>query len=205
MPTFDAKLVIFDLDGTLLDSSHYAAKAIHQAFGNLIVDHPELSVPSVEAITGQIGKPMQEFYRGLLPPAKQGLWSELHQHAAAIEKSFLKGNQDFLFRGTRECLDALKAKRKVLAIASNCSWDYINAIAEAYQFKRWFDELQCIGEGRDTTKAQLVEDLVEKFAPDGCAIMIGDRIHDQEAARVSGIPFVGCRYGFAAANEWEGA
>lgn len=201
----EAELIIFDLDGTLLDSSGYASKAVHQAFDKLIAKHPEIPKPTVEEITGQIGCAMQEFYKGLLPAEHQVLWEELHAHASAIERDFLASGADFLFEGIRETLSELKFAGKILAVASNCSHDYLDAIAQAYDFDRWFTRLTCVGRGDDITKSMLVQELVERFAPDGKALMVGDRVHDYEAARIAGIPFIGCRYGFASSQEWVGA
>lgn len=202
-------IAVFDMDGTLLNSGDFGVIAITRAFESLIAAGrlPGLAVaPAATLIRAQIGKPPSEFYRALLPPQLQERAPELHGQATIHEQEFLRTGIGQLFDGTLDVLRALKQRGLKLALVSNCSQPYMDAVVEAFALDELLDFRDCVGDksipGRNKT-ALVGKALATLGASKG--IMAGDRYHDAEAAKANGLWFIGCTYGYGEAQEFEGA
>lgn len=195
--------VAFDMDGTLLNSGDFGARAIHLAFETLMAagDLPGLDAPPDEAaIRRQIGKPPYIFYAELLPQPLKHKAMDLHRAASAVEKAFLKDGSGRLFEGAREVLAELRASGHKLLLVSNCSQDYMDAVVETFALDELLHFRAAAGRSREFTKAgELQRGLETVGAKTG--VMVGDRIHDGEAAMACGLWFVGCTYGYGPAEE----
>lgn len=202
-------IAVFDMDGTLLNSGDFGVIAITRAFESLIGDGrlPGLGhAPEASLIRAQIGKPPSEFYRALLPAALQERAAELHKQATIHEQEFLRSGVGQLFDGALDVLQALKDRGLKLALVSNCSKPYMDAVVEAFALERLLDFRDCVGDksipGRNKT-ALVSRALATLDAAKG--IMAGDRYHDAEAAKANGLWFIGCTYGYGTPEEFKGA
>ena len=199
--------VAFDMDGTLLNSGDFGARAIRLAFEGMMAagELPGLDVPPTEdAIRHQIGKPPHVFYAELLPEPLKHKALDLHHAASANEKTFLKDGSGKLFDGAREVLAELKARGRKLLLVSNCSQDYIDAVCETFALDELLDFRAAAGRSPEVNKpGELRRGLDELGAKVG--VMVGDRIHDGEAAQANGLWFIGCTYGYGPREELAGA
>ena len=195
--------VAFDMDGTLLNSGDFGARAIRLAFTSMIAggELPGLATPPTQnAIRAQIGKPPHVFYAELLPDGLKHKALDLHHEASANEKTMLKEGSGKLFEGARDVLADLKSRGLKLLLVSNCSQDYIDAVSETFALDELFDFRAAAGRSPEVNKpGELQRGLNEVGARTG--IMVGDRIHDGEAAEACGLWFVACTYGYGPAEE----
>ncbi|MBX3459281.1 MAG: HAD family hydrolase [Planctomycetes bacterium] len=201
--------VVFDMDGTLLNSGDFGVVAITRAFESMIaqgrlpgVDAP----PPPQAIREQIGKPPAVFYRELLPDTFQHVHAELHHQTTLHEREFLTTGVGNLFEGTLEVLQALKASGLRLALVSNCSRPYMDCVVEVFGLDRWLEHRDCVGDksipGRN--KSALVGQALQAMGARR-GLMVGDRVHDAEAAQANGLWFVACTYGYGRDEEFASA
>lgn len=199
--------VAFDMDGTLLNSGDFGARAIQLAFESMINagDLPGMDAPpSEDAIRAQIGKPPYVFYAELLPEPLKHKAMDLHREASANEKAFLKDGSGKLFEGAREVLAGLKDRGLKLLLVSNCSQDYLDAVVDTFALDDLLDFRAAAGRSREVSKpGELQRGLTEVGATTG--LMVGDRIHDHEAAKACGLWFIGCTYGYGPHTELANA
>jgi phosphoglycolate phosphatase len=203
------EVAVFDMDGTLLNSGDFGVIAVTRAFESLIAAGrlPGLgNAPAAASIRAQIGKPPDVFYRALLPSSLQERAIELHQQTLAHEREFLKSGVGRLFDGALDVLHELKARRIKLALVSNCSRSYMDAVVEAFSLDALLDFRDCVGDkslpGRD--KSALVGNALDVLGVRR-GVMVGDRFHDADAAKANGLWFIGCRYGYGEEHEFNGA
>jgi phosphoglycolate phosphatase len=199
--------VAFDMDGTLLNSGDFGVRAILLAFDELI-DAGQLpgmtAPPSADAIRAQIGKPPPLFYEELLPADLKSKARVLHRIAGENERQALRDGTGRMFKGARDVLAGLRARGLKLLVVSNCSQDYMDAVVETFALDKLLDFHAAAGRDKAVNKTgELGRGLNELGVSRG--IMVGDRIHDGEAARANGLWFVGCTYGYGTREELAGA
>ena len=203
------QVICFDMDGTLLNSGVFGVKAITKAFETLMAAGrlPGLkAAPPPELIKAQIGKPPSVFYRELLPPALQERSHELHAQTTRNELAALADGSGGLFEGTLDVLANLKQAGLKLMLVSNCSQAYLDGVVNTFHLMRWLDYSQCVGDHppKDRTKTNLVRAGLRELGVSHGA-MVGDRIHDGEAAQANGLWFIGCTYGYGKREEFATA
>ena len=198
---FEVDTVAFDMDGTLLDSKQLAVDAVLGAFNELCADLPDLKKPSELEIIHRVGNPSDDFYQGFLPDWGEHLLPRLRRRAFEIECAILKRGEASLFEGVANVLQQLKDTGYKLILVSNCGPGYLNAVSEACDLEQYFDIRDCIGaKGGGRHKTQVLRENLSTLESQN-AIMVGDRIHDLEAARENDCHFAAALYGFGKANE----
>lgn len=197
-------LVIFDCDGTLVDSQHVIVAAMEAAFTALGHAAP----PRVD-ILSVVGLSLEPAMARLLPPHMAG---EARRLADAYRDAFtdLRANKALaepLFPGTREVLDALAARDDVvLGIATGKSVKGVRRMLEREGLEHYFVTVQTA----DTHPSKPHPSMVERaLAETGIcatqAVMIGDTTYDVEMALAAGAGAVGVGWGYHAAQALEAA
>ena len=185
------ELVIFDLDGTLVDTRAWWLPVAEEGLRRFSErTGQKVPFPGGEKAWSLVGLPDDEVFRGLLPPERQGEWEVLRDILVPIEGEVLRSQRDFLFPGTRELLGELKAAGVKLGVASNCGPDYLEAVLEGQGIAPWVDASFCRGrpEGMGE-KAQMLREAMRVLGAQE-AVLVGDRDSDARAAQDAGIPFV---------------
>ncbi|MHC4839441.1 MAG: HAD family hydrolase [Planctomycetota bacterium] len=200
------EFVAFDMDGTLLNSGGFGVAAIVKAFDKLIsagLIKELTTAPADSHIRAQIGKPPHEFYQSLLPEADKPAHKDLHHWASIYEREFLRDGTGQLFEGARDVLDGLKAHGLKLLLVSNCGEVYMEAVVEAFNLDELLDYRSPAGRSPDVSKSgELIRGMKELGLQRG--VMVGDRIHDFDAANEARIGFIGCTYGYGHESEFDG-
>jgi phosphoglycolate phosphatase len=195
------------MDGTLLNSGDFGVRAILLAFDELIAADqlPGMTEPPHHtAIRGQIGKPPPLFYEELLPEGLKHKAKVLHRIAGENERKALRDGTGRMFKGARDVLAGLRAQGLKLLLVSNCSQDYMDAVSEQFQLGKLLHFTAAAGREPGVNKtSELTRGLKELGCKTG--IMVGDRVHDCDAARANGLWFVGCTYGYGTREELAGA
>jgi len=179
------KAIIFDLDGTLLQTHHHSCHAAHETLRALgLPDVPDALVMR------HIGEPADVFLRAIAPD-----YSDL----AAFETLFDANERAALqrvgklFDGVPELLQQLKSRGYQLAICSNGSREYVETALTTTGIRQCFSRLACAGEYPD--KAAAVSAIISEWNS-ALAVVVGDRVHDMEAATANGAPFIAAAYGY---------
>lgn len=192
------KLAIFDLDGTLLDTSEgllASVKYTIEKFGLEKLDDVKLST--------FIGPPIQNSFQKHYDIGGNAL-----QEIATVFRNRYS-NVDLLkavpYDGIYDLLKSLKDNYIEVAIATYKREDYAKILLGAYEFDKYADIIY----GADHYNKLKKSDIINKCISDSNIstkdeiVMIGDTEHDALGAQKSNIDFVGVTYGFGFKSEEE--
>ncbi len=192
------KNIIFDLDGTLWDTTEVAAKAWNQAI-NVVGGTSAVITPSM--LTKQFGKPMDEIARSLFSDADEKQREILLRECIRVQHEALEQSTDsLLYPGVIETIQALSAKTS-LYIVSNCQSGYIELFMRKTGVERYISDIECFG-NTGLSKGENIKLLMERNGLEE-AVYAGDTQGDCQAAAYAGIPFVYARYGFGDVERYD--
>lgn len=203
--TNDAEAVLFDMDGTLIDSRQNAIRSVQKGLESLDDDVSEsVPVPSEEKITSLIGAPSDQYFRRLLPDHLREYREQVEERIGTFEREGIaEGNVQF-YDGMKPILESLAQSNLPLGLVTNGGRDYFEAHREQLNFDRYFDLLYCVDDSERREKEELVERFLHrKNHPE--AVMVGDRSYDIEAAHRHGLSFIGVLWGYGNQEELQGA
>jgi phosphoglycolate phosphatase len=195
--------VLFDLDGTLLDTAADIAEALNRALAERGW-HP-IAAGEVRRMIGR-GSPM------LMERAAafQGRQLDEGEKAAMLERffhhyGFLEESGEFKavpYPGAGECLRALHEAGLRIAVVTNKHERFATGLLQALGLRDWVDRV--VGGDsyprRKPDPAPLLFACEQLGASAARALMVGDSINDVQAARGAGIPVICVPYGY---NEGE--
>jgi phosphoglycolate phosphatase len=188
------RLVVFDLDGTLVDSSRDLASAVNAALQQVAPGAPPLPEVLVRSFIGSGARKLIERSlqaSGLPLPADDVLPAFLEEYRGRMLDTTR------LYPGVEAALDALAAK--TLAVLTNKPGDLSRAILEglgvASRFARVYggDDLP----ERKPQPSGLLRILEEAGTAASEAVLVGDSDIDVLTGRAAGVFTVGVSYGFA--------
>jgi len=187
-----ARLAIFDLDGTLIDTNRVTVPALRELSGRF-----GLEAPPERAVREAMGLQDPEFYRTLFPDAPGEALAAL---SALVERREGKLGRTLgpvlLFPGVAGMLERLRAGGVILCLASTGSADHVRDMLEITGLTGTFSDWRCDA----PAKAAMTGELLEKHGRQGAAF-VGDMAVDVAAARANGIPVYGAGYGYVRPRE----
>ena len=184
------KAIIFDLDGTLWDSTGQ----IHKIWNRVFERYPETDLRvTQDEIKKLMGKTWPEIVAALFPDCDDSFREKIVQPMCDEETVYLREHGGELYEGLRETLDCLK-KDYELYVVSNCQAGYVEAFLEAHHFRDDFKDFEMSGR-TGKQKGENILLLMERNHINK-AVYVGDAEGDEKAARYAGIPFVYAAYGF---------
>ena len=189
--------IIFDVDGTLWDSTEVVARSWNQAINENSDLPADLTAAKIKSL---FGKTMNEITAALFPSFSEEDRSRLGDLCFAYENRLLATEPGTLYPGVREAFQALSEKFD-LYIVSNCQCGYIEVFLEGTNLGPFVKDTLCFGQtGRP--KNESIRILMEKnHLKDVC--YIGDTMGDYDACQKAGVPFIFAEYGFGEAPEAE--
>ncbi|MDB5109201.1 MAG: gph [Mucilaginibacter sp.] len=187
--------IIFDLDGTLWDSTGNVAKAWQKAKEQVDYVTDDFSQQTIRSITGMTYKAI---FEKLVPYLTEEKRNEFKALAAKYELEILHNEGGELYPELEETLKYLLTKYK-LYIVSNCQNGYIEVFFKISGMNHYFSGHQCYGT-KSQPKAENIKDIINDHnlkAP----VYVGDTMGDYDAATKAGVPFIFAAYGFGEVNE----
>jgi phosphoglycolate phosphatase len=195
------RTVLFDLDGTLVDSRPGIVAGLRHALGRL--GH---ALPPGEPLDWAIGPPLAEVMARLLAPLGDprveeavDCYREWYGAAGVLDARPYPGVPELLVR--------LAAAGLALFVATAKRVDFARTVLGHFGLASFIRSVHGVGlDGRHARKAELVAHLLgsEGLDPDR-AVLVGDRGQDVEAARANGLRAVGVTWGYGDRGELEDA
>ena len=182
------KGIIFDLDGTLWDSSENVVRS-----WNEVLDRRAGKTITVSEMQGYMGKTLKKIGELMLPDISDDLRSDIMRECCENEQNYLSRHGGKLFPELENVLKQLSERYK-LFIVSNCQSGYIEVFLEYSGLGKYFTDHECPG-GSGLEKAGNIR-LVSQRNGLEKAVYIGDTQGDCDATEEAGIPFVHAAYGF---------
>jgi phosphoglycolate phosphatase len=184
--------ILFDLDGTLTDPKVGITKCIHHALVKLGVE-----VPSQDELTWCIGPPLRGSFAELVGEDQADEALRLYRERFSTV-GYL---QNEVYPGMADVLAGL-AHRRSLVVATSKPQIYAEKIIDHFKLRRYFEAVYGSElDGTRSNKSELIASI--PFGPE--SVMIGDRRHDMEGAKVNGLTSVGVMWGYGSRRELEAA
>ncbi len=190
-----ARLVVLDLDGTLVDSSRDIADAVNAALGRLAPDAPPLPLARVMSFVGEGARLLVERTLADAPLALD-LDLVLRTYLDCYRERLLATTA--LYPGTAEALDALARGGTTLAVLTNKPGDMSRTILEGLGVSARFARVLGAGDvpARKPDPAGLLALLAELQVPAEQAWLVGDSATDVRTARAASVRAAGAAWGF---------
>ena len=184
--------IIFDVDGTLWDTSDIVARSWSRA----IRENSDLDISFTPEFlkAHAFGKPMDEIGRILLPDQSPEEIERLSQICFAYEDRAVIEEQAVIYEGVRETMERLRDMGLKRYIVSNCQKGYIEACMMQCHIEDLILDHLCFGDTLDK-KSVTIRRLMSDNGLEH-AIYVGDTRGDQLASAEAGIPFIYAAYGF---------
>lgn len=183
-------LVIFDLDGTLIDSSEGIVHAVLETIEEL--DYEPLSEEFIESC---IGPPIGDSIGSRVGYTPEQIKRFYEVFRPLYKTKYLM--ECTVYPGITELLKALRTRGIKTAIATNKREDYTKTLLDNLGLSENLDYIEAMDMEGKLKKADLIGNCI---SASGCsvkdAVMVGDADSDLNAAKACGVDFIGVRYGF---------
>lgn len=188
------KSIIFDLDGTLWDSTG----CVCAIWNRVLNKYEDISLMiAQETVSKMMGKTMDEIGKTLFPNLTEERRQQIIADFGNEEVNYLSQKGAILYEGLEETLQILSLDYN-LYIVSNCQDGYVDAFLHAHQLESYFKDYEMSGRtGLD--KGHNIKLIMKRNTIDQ-AFYVGDTEGDEDASRFAGIPFIYASYGFGQAK-----
>jgi phosphoglycolate phosphatase len=189
MPRKQFDLIVFDWDGTLMNSTATIVKCIQSAAKDI-----GMTPPTNAAASHVIGLGLAEALQVAMP----GL--DASQYPRMVERyryHFLTQDHELvLFDGVREMLAELKQEGYFLAVATGMGRVGLNRALNAAKLLSVFDATRCADETFSKPHPAMLQELTRELGQDmRRTVMIGDTTHDLQMAINAGASGIAVEYG----------
>jgi phosphoglycolate phosphatase len=190
-------LIAFDWDGTLFDSTGLIVRCIQAACSDI-----GAAVPSDTQAAYVIGLGLMDALRHAVPDLPVERYPELgrryrHHYIA-------RQHEIVLFEGTREMLQALKARNHWLAVATGKSRQGLDEALSSARLREFFDSTRTADQTASKPNPQMLLELMAELGSEpGRTLMVGDTTHDLQLAANAGVACVGVSYGAHEGDDFD--
>ncbi|NEN75610.1 HAD-IIIA family hydrolase [Pelistega sp. NLN82] len=192
-------LVVFDWDGTLMDSTHSIVVAIQNTCRDL-----GWTVPTDEQASWVIGLSLTEALKRAIPDLQD---DQVNIFIDRYKYHYLLRDPDLrLFPGNMAILDELKAKGVMMAVATGKSRVGLNRALANHQLNPYFDATRTGEETASKPNPLMLNEIMDELnIPASEVVMVGDTTHDIELAKNAGVQSIAVTYGAHSKVELERA
>ncbi|HEL1615698.1 TPA: HAD family hydrolase [Streptococcus suis] len=192
--------ILFDLDGTLTDSGQGILNSVAYALEKMGIEEPDTA-----NLNRFIGPPLYESFSRFYQLNPEDTQSAVDAFRVYFKEKGMFENQ--LYPGIIPLLEELRTAGKTLVIATSKPEIFAKQILEHFGIAHYFDVIA--GASLDSSrisKADVIGYAINQLeAFPKHAVMIGDREHDIEGARMHQLPAIGVLYGYGSKQEFEKA
>ena len=197
------KYILFDLDGTITDSSKGIINCVKYA-----LDAAGVEVPAADRLFEFIGPPLTEGFMTI---------TEMNRREAEISTAKFRERYNVTglfenepYEGIREVLETLSERGFIMAVATSKPEETAVRVLEHFNLAKFFREITGSSfDGSRDTKQKVIEETLKRLkifeGQKENVLMVGDRKHDVYGAHACGIKVLGVYYGFAKSRELEEA
>lgn len=189
------KGIIFDMDGTLWDSSEIVAKSWTDALRQWGITDRIITPDDMRSV---MGLTMDKIAMVLFPDVKGEQQIRLLDYCCKVENKYIIKFGGVLYPDLEDTWKTLKNTGYHLYIVSNCQKGYIEAFLEHYGFGHYFEDIECFG-NNGLKKGANIKNVVCRNNLE-YAVYVGDIQGDYDAAMEAGIEFIHAAYGFGTIN-----
>ena len=192
---------LFDLDGTLTDSSVGITKSVIYALKKYGIEEEDQ-----KKLYAFIGPPLTESFQKFY-----GFSAEQSIEAVEYYREYYREIGIFenkVYEGMKETLRQLKEKGKRLIVATSKPEPFARRIIRHFGLASYFEYVAGMElDGGRGTKAEVIAYALQSCGIDdrGKTVMVGDREHDVIGAKKEGLDCIGVLYGFGSREELEKA
>lgn len=180
------KAIIFDLDGTLWDSTKEVEIVWNEMAKNYNLKIKENQIKNIMGLTKN--EIIEHFFDN-----NWDLGSQFMTKCQEKENEYLSKFGGSIYKNTIETIKKL-SKRYKLYIVSNCQAGYIETFLDYYNLREYFKDYQCSG-NTGKSKTDNIRLLMRRNHIID-AIYVGDTKKDYQAAADNNIKFIWAKYGF---------
>jgi phosphoglycolate phosphatase len=189
-------MVIFDLDGTLWDSSTQVADSWNVVIEKEVGKEHTLTGKDIMKYMGLTMPEIADRHFGFLPEKER---YELSRKCEEFENGYITEHGGNLFEGVEETLAALKERGLKMAVVSNCQEGYVKAFLDSMDMWKYFVDYEEWGRTM-LLKADNIKLVMERNGASK-AIYVGDIQKDSDAAHKAGVECIYASYGFGEIND----
>ena len=191
-----SKAIIFDFDGTLVDSEI----TIYQCFQTITNYLAPERVDYAKNIL--IGPPLRDTASEILGINHQNQLDE-------FVKLFIKMHDEKAIKNTRpypgviETLKKLSSKGASMAVATNKRYAPTISLINHFGWKNYFTSIECSdGQSQIRNKDEMIQEILKNNSFNK-AFLIGDTVNDGLSANLNQLPFILARYGYGRDQDWS--
>lgn len=189
----ELKLVVFDCDGTLVDSQYMITAAMAEAF----TAHG-LAAPEVAAVRRVVGLALDEAVARLMPEADMGLVAAVaERYKRAFRRLREDGGNEPLYPGARAAVETLAERGYLLGVATGKSRRGLKAVLALHDLDHFFLTLQTADDAPGKPHpAMLRQAMAAVGAETTATVMVGDTSYDMLMADAAGTQGLGVGWGY---------
>ena len=192
-----SKAIIFDFDGTLVDSE----KAIYECFQNITRQiAPERGSYAKNIL---IGPPLRDTASEILGPDQQGSLDEFVQLFIAMhDEQVIEHTQPY--PDVIEVLKQLHNKNIPMAVATNKRLAPTQKLMDHFGWNDYFSSIECSdGQPEMRDKDAMIQDIINQNQSFHGSYFIGDTVNDGLSANLNQLPFIKATYGYGHDQDWN--
>ncbi|MCK4608075.1 MAG: HAD-IA family hydrolase [Gammaproteobacteria bacterium] len=184
----DYELVIFDWDGTIMDTAVFIVKSIQATAEEL-----QAPIPTSSAIHNTIGLNLEDMVKVLFSDVTYSRFLECYKdHSHQVAESEL-------FAGTVETLEHLIKTDHVLAVATSKYRNELEKVLAEHDLKHLFSAIRCGDDGFPKPNARMITSILDElYVEKSGAVMVGDSEYDMLLANNAKIDSIAALYGVQA-------
>lgn len=187
--------VIFDMDGTLVDSQAHIVHMMQSLF-----EEKGLPSPSPQDVRHTIGLSLADAMRVLMPDADAEVWQNMAVQYKQAYRAWVQTEAhqpESLYPETIELLAALSIRPVTCSVATGKSFRGVNRVFGIHGIGRYFSSVQTADTHPSKPNPSMIEEILSgSYIPKSRTLMIGDTTFDMEMAKNAGVVAVGVSWGY---------
>jgi phosphoglycolate phosphatase len=189
--------IIFDLDGTLWDST----EAVLKAWAMVFERNKDIKNPiTKEILESCMGLQIHEIGVKLFPYLEKVDQTKILDICCEEERKLLRKEGGMLYKDLENTLQTL-SKSYSLFIVSNCQCGYIEAFLDYHNLGKYFKDIECAGNTK-LVKGENIKSVMKRNHLEH-PVYVGDTQGDCDGAKLANIPFVFASYGFGKVDGYD--